>query len=236
MKKLFTSLMIVAVAAGLGACGKNTTSGNKGGSGVVQNCAVNYYWNGQQCVYGSSNSGGRSTFADGSTSFQMGNYQFNGNLVISDSGGYSAFLKEALGICDRNIWGYEAGLAKCSTWASGKLYVSFNVGADLVPAITFTAYPPQYFNNYFVSFGINAGGMAYNPLILSSNNTFNIINNNKGFEIRANGPWGTGSARYLIQLIVKEGTLQSSTVNYELAYKNGTTNKVFARGTMKKVQ
>ena len=235
MKKLFTPLMIVAVAALLGACGKNTTSNNNNNNGS-NICGTNQYWNGYQCVDGSGTiSGNRVAFADGSGSFQMSGYQFSGNLRITDQTGYKAFLKEALGICDRNIWGYSSGLAKCSTWAAGQLYVSFNMGSNMVPALTFTAYPPSSFYQYYVNIGINAGGMAYNPLILSSSNTYNMIEKNQGFEVRANGPWGTSSSRYLIQLIVRKGTIKDSSVTYELAYKNGNVNKVFATGVMKKV-
>jgi hypothetical protein len=109
------------------------------------------------------------------------------------------------------------------------------MGSNMVPALTFTAYQPSSFYQYYVNIGVNAGGMAYNPLILSSSNTYNMIEKNQGFEVRANGPWGTSSSRYLIQLIVRKGTIKDSSVTYELAYKNGKVNKVFATGVMKKV-
>lgn len=236
MKKLFTTLALIALTATLGACGKNSTS--KGGNTVNPNqCPSGHYWNGTVCQTGTGpgNIYNRSTFADGSTTFEMYNYQFNGDLRITDSGGYAAFLKDAMGICDRNIWGYSSGLAKCSTWTAGKLYLSFNMGPDLQPAVTLTAYPPDSYANYYINIGIDAGGAAYNPLILSSGNTYNIINNNQGFEIRANGAWGTNAGRYLIQIIVRQGTIADKTVAYELAYKNGTMNRIFARGTMKKI-
>jgi hypothetical protein len=159
---------------------------------------------------------------------------YPGDMQIVNTNAYKQFLKEALAICDRNIWGYEAGLASCDGWVSGTFRLDVRVGPDLRPAVSFTAYPaPQYYQ-YAVSVGINGGGMAFNPLVLTTGTTFNLINDSKGFEIRANGSYMNGGGLRLIQIQVQQGTLADGFVSYELYYPYNKVATRIATGKLKR--
>nr|BFD60857.1 hypothetical protein CKG001_29640 [Bdellovibrio sp. CKG001] len=244
MKKLLASMIAISTALFVAACGKNGGGSNNGN---VPTCATGTVWNGSACVVPNGGPGGGNVvtttvgFADGSTSFQMGGRQLNGNLRITNRSAYEAFLRDAFFICDRNIWGWEAGLAKCANWTTGYLFLSFTIGPSMVPAVTLTAYPAPNWYNYALSFGISAGGAAYNPLYLNNQNTFNLIpdkdgNHSQAFEIRAQGAFGTPAGRYLIQIQAHKGTLANTSIKYDLGYKYGNQNVVFATGTLQRYQ
>lgn len=234
MKKLFASFIVIYSALALVACGK---SGGGGGNNVVTppTCAVGTVWNGSACV--TVNGGGN--VVTGPTQFYdynyYGNYtNYRGNLSIVNSGAYATFLKEALAVCDRNIWGIEAGLAKCSNWTSGSLMVSFSIDGSMRPAVRFEAYPAPNWYQYTLNLGINAGGVAFNPLVLTNNNTFSLINSSKGFEIRAQGSYFNGGGLRLIQIMVKEGTLAQNEFAYELYFPHNGVATKFATGKFRR--
>lgn len=245
MKKLLASMIAVSTALFMVACGKS--GGDSNNNGNIPTCASGTIWNGSACVVPNGGTGGGNVitttvgFADGSTSFMMNGRQVNGSLKIKNRGAYEAFLKDAFAICDRMIWGIEAGLSKCANWSTGYLYLSFTMGPSMVPAVTLTAYPAPNWYQYALNFGISAGGAAYNPLYLNNQNTFNLIPDRDGvpsqaFEIRAQGAWGTPAGRYLIQIQAHKGTLANTSINYDLAYKAGNQNVVFATGTLQRFQ
>jgi hypothetical protein len=174
---------------------------------------------------------------DYNKSFSMSNWGVqtqNGDMQIVNAGAYKTFLKEAMAICDRNIWGYQAGLAKCDSWVSGSFQLIVQIGPDLRPAISFTAYPQPNYYQYTLSFGINGGGMAFNPLNLASDTTFSLINNSKGFEIRGYGSYMNGGGLRLIQIQVHQGTLNDGYVNYELYYPYNNVATKIAVGKLKR--
>ncbi|WP_347357662.1 hypothetical protein [Bdellovibrio sp.] len=246
MKKLLASMIAISTALFMVACGKSGGDSNNN----TPTCANGTIWNGSACILPNGGTGGGNIvtttvgFADGSTRYTIANRDFAGSLRITNRSGYKEFLREALAICDRNshIWGRDYGLANCDTWTSGTLFLSFTIGPNMIPAVVLRAYPPaaSYFS-YGFSFGIDAAGMAHNPLYLNNQNTFSLIpdkegNHSQAFEIRANGAADNLSGRYLIQIQAHKGTLANSEIQYDLAYKNGKQNAVFATGTLKRFQ
>lgn len=157
----------------------------------------------------------------------------SGDMTITNTGAYSAFLKEAMAVCDRGTWG-NSGLAACSGWTSGSFQLQVSIDTNLKPVVSFTAQPRlDLFNTYF-SIGFNSGGQAFNPLNLTSGNTLSLINQSKGMEIRANGSYMNGGGLRLIQIIIREGTLADDTLNYELFYPYNNVATQFATGKLKR--
>lgn len=243
MKKLFTALTVFYSALILVSCGSNNSNNNPVvGSMPVPACPVNTIWNGSTCV---NNTGviptsGTARYYDYNRYFSPNAYGYggvstvNGDMTITNTGAYQQFLREAMGICDRNIWGWQAGLSDCANWVSGSFQVEFSIDSSLKPSVSFTAYPaPSYFN-YFVNIGLTGGGAAFNPLVLSSNNTFSLINNSKGFEIRAQGSYWNGGGLRLIQIQVVQGTLNDGYFNFDLYYPYNNVATKIASGKFKR--
>ncbi|MGZ3775537.1 MAG: hypothetical protein ACXVCY_09950 [Pseudobdellovibrionaceae bacterium] len=240
MKKLFASFVVSASALMLISCGSNNSDPNYYGYGYaappVPTCPVNTVWNGTACVNstGVAPTTGPAYFYDYKSYYYQNVFGFpqNGDLVIVDTGAYQQFLKEAMGVCDRNIWGWQAGLADCANWVSGSFIVQFSIDSTLKPSVSFTAYPgPTY---YSINFGLNGGGAVLNPLVLSSNNTFSLINNSHGFEIRAQGSYWNGGGLRLIQIQVANGTLNDGYFNFDLYYPYNNVATKIASGKFKR--
>ncbi len=242
MKKLILLLVTAASLSAFVGCSNNDSGG--GGGTIPVQCNYGSTWNGQYCV--TSNGGivspGVTTmrFADYVYWFQIDYYtkmplrvetQSRGNMQITNSGVYKKFLKEAMAVCDRNIWGWNNGYSSCDSWANGSLIVQIDLNNNLKPSVYFTAIPaPQFFN---FSFGIDGAGMAYNPLALIQNTTYNLINQSKGFEIRSNGANNNAGGLHLIQIQVPNGKTSDAQVAYQLAYPDSNgKGTVFATGTM----
>ncbi|MEN0057723.1 MAG: hypothetical protein AAGB31_02720, partial [Bdellovibrio sp.] len=157
----------------------------------------------------------------------------NGDMTIVNAGAYKTFLKQAMAVCDRNIWGGQNGLASCDSWVSGALQVSFRMDSSMRPVITFKAHPAPSFFQWSLSYGIDAGGAAFNPLTLQDT-TFSLINNSKGFEIRSQGSyWNAGGLR-LIQIQVLNGTLNDGYFTYDIYYPHNNVATKFATGRFKR--
>ncbi|WP_415064099.1 hypothetical protein [Bdellovibrio sp.] len=237
MKKLIASILAIYSALLMTGCGKNNDGGNTTNTNVV--CPTGTAWNGSVCVNGSGVTvpNGNVQYYDYNRYFQSNGWGVstaNGDMRIVDPAAFKTFLKEAMAVCDRNIWGVQAGLASCDEWAAGSFMVSFSTNSSLKPSVRFEAYPaPSYFN-WFVNFGIDAGGVAFNPLVLSSNNTFSLINNSKGFEIRAQGSYWNGGGLRLIQIQVLQGTLNDGYFTYDLYYPHNNVATKFATGKFKR--
>lgn len=232
MKKLMTSLLAVYAAFAMIGCGNNNDGG--GVTTGVPSCAAGQYWNGYVCIAnnpGTITPGTTVRYYDYTRYFSVDYWgrltTQNGNMTIVHQAAFEEFLKYAMGVCDRSIWGVEYGLAKCSNWVSGSFQLEFSMDSSMKPAVSFTAYPAINWYQYSISFGINGGGMAFNPLYLNQNNTFNLINQSKGFEIRAQGSYWNGGGLKLIQIQVPVGTIADGTVAYELYFPyNGQPTKI----------
>lgn len=235
MKKILISFLTVGAAFFLNACGN---SGGGGGATPVTPyaCPVGQVWNGAGCVIGGGITPNTTVqYYDYNRVFNAwGSVSANGDLVITHSGAYQAFLREAMGICDRSIWGWDSGLARCENWVSGSFQVSFSVNSGLTPSVKFEAAPAPSFFQYYINFGINAAGVAFNPLILTTNNTYSLINNSKGFEIRAQGSYWNGGGLRLIQIQVLQGTLNDGYFTYDLYYPYNNVATKFASGKFKR--
>ncbi len=157
----------------------------------------------------------------------------SGDMTITNTGAYTAFLREAMAICDRGNW-TNNGLANCSSWTSGSLYLKVQIDTNLKPSVSFTAQPRMDIFNYYFSAGWDNSGMAFNPLNLTTGNTLSLINHSKGLEIRANGSYMNGGGLRLIQIIVREGTLADKELTYELFYPYNNVATQFATGILKR--
>lgn len=242
MKKLMLGFIAIYSAFALTAC----PDGGGGGGAAIPVCPTTHIFDASQnaCIPINGSgivvpNNGFVQYYDYNRSFQMAYNSvqtYNGDMQIVSDGAYRAFLKESLAVCDRvtNSWGYQAGLARCDNWVSGSFQMTIQIPSSLRPQISFKAYPAPSFFQYTLSFGIDGGGMAFNPLVLNQGTTFSLINNSKGFEIRSNGSWTNGGGLKLIQIMVKEGTLNDGYLNYEIFYPyNGQATKM-AIGRMKR--
>lgn len=236
MKKLLITALTIYSSVLMIGCGKD---GGGGGQVVPPPaCPVGQVLNGNVCVHNSGiTPGGNVQYYDYNKFFTQTGYgvsTVNGDMTITNSAAYKSFLREAMGVCDRTIVGWDIGLSSCDNWVSGSFQASFLVTSDLKPTVRFEARPaPSYFNG-FGSLGISGGGAAFNPLILSQNNTFSLINNSQGFEIRAQGSNWNGGGLRLIQIQVLQGTLNDGYFSYDLYYPHNNVATKFASGKFKR--
>ena len=240
MKKLVISFIAIYASFVLTAC----QDGGGGGTTMIPTCPSTHVFDSTQNACIPINGSGIVTPNNGPVRFIDFNRRYvlggwgtqtqTGDMQIVNVNAYKSFLKESMAICDRAIWGYQAGLAKCDSWVSGAFEIAVQIGQNLRPSLSFTAYPAPQFYQYTVSVGINGGGMAFNPLVLASDTTFSLINNSKGFEIRGYGSYMNGGGLRLIQIQVHQGTLADGYLNYELWYPyNGHATKI-AIGKLKR--
>lgn len=157
-----------------------------------------------------------------------------GDMTIVNSDAYKVFLKEAMGVCDRTVIGLDGGLSNCDNWVSGSFQIALSIDANLKPSVSFTAQPGASFFGTYVALGIDGGGAAFNPLVLSQNNTFSLINNSQGFEIRAQGTYWNGGGLRLIQIQVLQGTLNDGYFAYDIYYPYNNVATKIASGKLKK--
>lgn len=241
MKRLITSFLAFSAVL-MVSCAKNDSGG---GQPIVTppiiTCPPGQVPSGNVCVNGGGTGltpvNGTARFYDYNRYFYNNGWGVgtqNGDMQIVNTGAFKEFLKQAMAICDRNIWGWQAGLAKCDNWVSGSFQIEFTVDSSLKPAVSFTAYPAQNWYQYTVNFGINAGGYAFNPLYLNQNNTFSLINNSKGFEIRAQGSYYNGGGLKLIQIQVLQGTLNDGYFTYDLYFPYNNVATKIATGKFKR--
>ena len=238
MKKLLTSFLAIYTAVLVAGCGGGNDSAGGVPVPVGPQCGVGQVWNGYMCMNTSGIAPGSTVrYYDYNRYFYQGGYNIqtqNGDMTIVNSGAFQEFLKQAMGVCDRNIWGVQAGLAKCSNWVSGSFQIEITVDGSLKPTVSFTAYPAITWYQYSLSFGINGGGYAFNPLNLDQNNTFSLINQSKGFEIRAQGSYLNGGGLKLIQIQVPQGTLNDGYFAYELYFPYNNVATKIATGRFKR--
>lgn len=240
MKKLVITFIALYSAFVLTAC----PDGGDGGTTMIPTCPPTHVFDSSQNACIPINGSGIVTpnngpvrYYDFNRRYQQSGWgvqQQQGDMQIVNANAYKSFLKESMAICDRTIKGWDAGLSRCDSWVSGSFELVVQIGQNLRPFLSFTAYPAPNFYQYYVSLGPQGGGMAFNPLALSSDTTFSLINNSKGFEIRAYGSYMNGGGLRLIQIQVHQGTLADGYLNYELWYPyNGHATKI-ATGKLKR--
>lgn len=247
MKKswvLFTAIGVFSIAIGfLTACGNQHNN-------AASSCV------GPQCLnaYGlSQNPYGMNAFTAQTQSQYSGGYGGGyagygspqvGTLQLQT--GFRSLLKEAMGTCDLNH--ANGGTAACDSYMSGISEVSFSFTGSTANTVTLyiksqPGYNPNF--NYYYSlpsagqFALNMLGiptyqtpqMLINPMSLG-NATLWPVNNNAGFEIRANGPQGSWAWNKLLQLQVLSGKIEDATFAFNLYY-NG---QLAASGTMVRCQ
>ena len=242
MKKLIALGLVLTAAFAFVGCGKGSDSSNNNPGGVV--CQPGSTWNGQYCVTNNGNiiSPGTSNirYYDYIYYFQINYFtkmptvnwpNSRKSMRITNPTVYKKFLKEAMAVCDRNIWGYSSGYASCDNWTSGSMIMQIDLDSSLRPSVYFTAIPS--FSWFNMTIGIDGGGMAYNPLALIQNTTYNLINQSKGFEIRTNGSYTNGGGLHLIQIQVLNGTTADREVAYTVYYPNSSGQPTaFLTGTL----
>jgi hypothetical protein len=242
MKKLIALGIALTAAFGFVGCGSNNDSNNNNNV-VGYNCPIGSTWNGSYC---GNVTGGGGNVTPGTTQIRYYDYIYyfeyrwgyiynvNPNarkaMRVVNTSVYKKFLKEAMGLCDRNIWGWNSGYSSCDAWASGSMILQVDLDSSLKPAIYFTVAPAQQWFNF--SLGVDGGGMAYNPLGLNQG-TYNLINQSKGFEIRANGATTNAGNRHLIQIQAVTGTTADNNVNYTIYYPDSAGQpKAMITGTL----
>jgi len=239
MKLLISAMAVLASTLLMVACAKDDSGGTQIISpGVVPTCATGHVWNGYACVVsnGVVPNAGPVRYYDYNRYFFSNGWSVgtqNGDMTIVNSGAYKEFLKQAMAVCDRQIWGWQAGLADCNNWVSGSFQVEFQIDSSLKPMVTFTAYPAPNWYSYTLSFGINGGGAAFNPLVLNQS-TFSLINNSKGFEIRTYGSYWNGGGLKLIQIQVLQGTLNDGYFTYDIYFPYNNVATKIATGKFKR--
>ncbi|AHI06998.1 hypothetical protein BDW_12490 [Bdellovibrio bacteriovorus W] len=233
MKRLIQSVLLTVTALLMVNCGSESNSNN---NSYYPTCPSGQYWNGYVCQNGNSNgvypTNGTVRYYD----YNRYNGVSNGDMRIVNTGAYKEFLKQAMAVCDQYTW--SAGLAKCDSWASGSFQLDVTIDTSSNPprpSMMFTARPMvNGYINYTLSAGINQGGVGFNPLYLMQNNTFSLINNSKGFEIRGYGSYYNGGGLKLIQIQVLNGTLADGYFTYDLYFPyNGVATKI-ATGRLKR--
>lgn len=233
---LWIGLSVFAVV-GLIACGKSTTQ-NDTNNAVAIAPNSNY-----GCPSGSTlvNTWGYPTCqgANGMTTplFQnsIGGHQYSAdnycyrNITVTNTGVFQAFLKEAMGVCNQAH--SSGGLADCSAWSGGTIKMEM-VTTGQQMNFSIYAYPQvnQYYNYSYqlpsmsqfflgmLGFPIytQTATATLNPLSMGM--TLFPINNNQGFEGRANGNLYTMANRNLIQLQVAQGKAGDPYFNFVLTY------------------
>jgi len=223
MKKFIFLTAGFLVSALVVACGSNSSDSTN--NTVIQCPAGSTFQNGY-CI--GANGGVVQT---GSVGFYSENWH-DRSLTISNGSGLREFLKNAMGVCDRNH--SNGGLADCSAWMSGAFDIVMqtpNTQTNSVQ-VTFRAKPKVNPNAYYSyslpSAGQLAGAIFGFPVVgsatavrnpLQLNMTVSVTNNNQGFEARGYGDFYTAANRSLLQVQIAKGKLEDSRFDYRLAYR-----------------
>ena len=242
MKKLIALGLVLTAAFTMVGCGKGSDSSNNN-AGVT--CPIGSNWNGQYCVTNNGN-----IVSPGTTNIRYYDYIYyfqidyftkmptvnwpnsRKSMRITNPTVYKKFLKEALAVCDRNIWGYSSGYASCNNWTSGSMILQIDLDStNSNPSVYFTAIPS--YSMFSMSIGIDGGGMAFNPLALIQIVKYSPINQSKGFEIRTTGSSANGGGLHLIQIQVLNGKPGDNNFTYQVFYPDeNRTPREFLTGTL----
>lgn len=233
LAKAFAALLI---ATALGCAKSSDGGGAPVGQPLPQSCAPNTPCN----ILPPSNVG----FYAESASMKQGGWNTN-NSILNPTNNYSAFLRDAMGVCDREY--YTGGLSACTSWINGYHDIVFmmdTVNSNAVRVIV-RAYPAnnsqfsyQYQLPHWSQFLIGLVGFPmvsnpqgfFNPMILNA--TIYPVNQSQGFEIRAYGPAQSPGYNNLLQLQVPVGKTQDTQFNFVLSW----SGQQIATGTMVRCQ
>lgn len=226
MKKLIVyGALIFASATALVACD------NKGGDSAAPitppSCVAPNYINNGVCVAPNGvDITQPATFVDSTKYSLVSGGWTTGQMRITNSFVFKQFLKSAMATCDR--WsGSNGGNAGCDTYMTGNFSVVMTVSSLNTNQATLQFKAEQVPTYGYWTTGYQTPLAMQNPMFLS-NAPLSIINNYAGFDISRT------VNLYTVQLIVSNGKLSDTSINYELAYGNQATVKgqVFATGTL----
>jgi hypothetical protein len=231
-KWTLTTVMSVFLLSGLlAACGKSGGNDNTSATyaGLIPTCTAN------GCTYGLPVNYKAGAYAQTSNLVTPG-YVNNASTFVPRQGMYQV-LKDAMGVCDRTS--ISGGLAGCQTWFSGAhdmvIYLNGQQASQAqtvkliirsTPNIQmggygYYSYSLPNFKQFILGlFGYNLSSPAgvFDPMVLDA--TIWPINDNRGFEVRANGPRNSYAWNKLFQLQVANGKLEDPSWDYQL-YFNG---------------
>lgn len=266
MKHFFWVFVAIYSSLVLVACNKN----NGGDAGIIGGTCVTQTPYGQ-CfdangilVSGMAGQIPLAYFAD--------NWSYQKSVTILDQTTYREFLRTAMGVCDR--YANTGGTASCSSWVNGGFDLvmtptsvdSMNVTVRTWPQ--YNGYSTYYYNlptwkEFALGFlGVPVApqaGVQANPMVLTTYSAGNVyapttktvfpINNNAGFEVRYDSPYGSFSnARNMIQIRVDQGKVGDPSFSFTMYYPNcistggasstctGGVGTAFARGTLTRCQ
>lgn len=240
MKKLLIALIVVSAAFILNACGKD----NKNSNPIVGSCPAGYTWNGSVCV---------DQFGTGvdMTTARFGISNCNGyscgdvsEFRVTNANVYQDFLEKGLGVCQNQNAGGNNHL-DCKNWWPGKYEISLtatnwnnpgqycynSTGLSISPTMKLynrAGYVQSSIFQYGYNLQLGYGYQFNNGAVFDAKAS--VINDCKGFEVRQN------YGRWTLQVIVRQGKLTDSSLNFELAWGSRDTpnqaGTVFATGTM----
>jgi hypothetical protein len=230
---------------------------NKGGPNSVApiSCPPGTVYNGATCVQsvlvpGGIPAGTRIGFFTQSSNYPNPN---NGGSTLNQGDGFTTLLKNAMGVCDRElqVGGSNGGISGCAAWAQGyhDMVIVLDGSSANKAKMIIRSYPyvnpanwyyyslPSWSQFFTGLVGIYSGNMSgvYDPLVLDM--TVWPINNNQGFELRANGPTASYAWWRLIQFRVPNGKIEDPAINYTLYIDGGNQSmQTAASGTMVRCQ
>lgn len=222
MKKFIFLIAGFMVSAFVVACGSG--SSDNGNNTVIQCPAGSTFQNGY-CVGGNG-----AVVQTGSVGFYSENW--HDRTLTATGSGLSKFLRDAMGVCDRNH--SNGGLAGCSAWTAGAFDIVMQAPNSQTNSVqvTFRAKPQVNPNGYYAyslpSAGQLAGAFFGFPVVgnpsavrnpLQLNMTVSVTNNYQGFEARGYGDFYTTANRSLVQVQIAKGKLEDSRFDYRIAYR-----------------
>jgi hypothetical protein len=253
LSKILWLFMGLAVASGMIACSKSSTSGPAPAS-----CPPGYVVgpDGASCVVIAVTPGGIpggtkiGFFAQTSNMNQL--FPNGTSSVFQPGAGYINILRDAMGVCDRQkvFGGTNAGLAGCQAWIAGyhdiviqmdgssanQVKMVIRASPNVNPFYQYSASIPSFSNfiGCLLGFCATNNSGIYNPLVMTM--TIWNVNNNQGFELRSvtnGGPTGSYAWNKKFQLQVLNGKVEDPTLNFRLLIDDGQQNMAEAiSGTM----
>ncbi len=218
------TVLVLAIAVALTACGSNKSSSSSSGN------YINGYTNGYVNPYINSNDSG----------YLADNFQYR-NVTITNGNSYKAFLKKALGVCDRAA--NSGGIYNCDSWLSSYFRIIVQAQSTISNQLraVFMVYPqinnygwygyqlPSWNQFFMGTLGFPVPqeiGAVRNPLAVDM--TVSLINNSQGFEARSYGAADTLANRSLIQVQVLTGKILDNQIPVLLHFEG----QQFASGTL----
>lgn len=223
MKKFIFLIAGFLVSAFVVACGSGSSDNN--GGATIQCPAGTAFQNGY-CVGVNGN-----VVQTGSVGFYSENW-YNRSMTVTSGSGMREFLKNAMGVCDRNH--SDGGLADCAAWLSGAFDIVMQSPNTQTNAVQMTFRAKPKVNPYgYYSYSLPSGGQLAGALLgfpvvtnpsavrnpLQLNMTVSVTNNYQGFEARGYGDFYTNANRSLIQVQIAKGKLEDSRFDYRIAYR-----------------